>query len=425
MSFFDNLLWPIKWVVAWIMVGAHDFLTWLGLDSAGGLTWALSIVALVIAIRILLIPLFVKQIKASRGMQILQPDMQKIQKKYKGKTDPASRQAMQQEMMALYREHGTTPFASCLPILAQMPIFFALFRVLWSMPVLAEGNYPRGDGTSIGGLTQELAVEFEAADFFGATLSSTFLHSEGLEPKIVSVILIIMMSLTMLFTQRQLTMKNMPASAQDNPMARQQRMLMYILPVVFAVTGVNFPIGVLIYWTTTNVWSLGQQWYVIRNNPTPGSEAYRKWEERKARKAEKKGQPLEDSEEEPEPEKPRGQRQQPVGKARAKKLGVRPGEVLAGEEDPDDAVSPAGKDAAGKDVAGKDAAGKDAQAPEADAKGSAPSNQDGSSTGQDSDQPGSAHHASAAAASGRKNHPGGKPGNSKKRKKRKQKKSRR
>ncbi|WP_434081327.1 YidC/Oxa1 family membrane protein insertase [Sanguibacter sp. Z1732] len=208
-------------------------------------------------------------------------------------------------------------------------------------------------------------------------------------------------------------------------MARQQRMLMYILPVVFAVTGVNFPIGVLIYWTTTNVWSLGQQWYVIRNNPTPGSEAYRKWEERKARKAEKKGQPLEDSEEEPEPEKPRGQRQQPVGKARAKKLGVRPGEVLAGEEDPDDAVSPAGKDAAGKDVAGKDAAGKDAQAPEADAKGSAPSNQDGSSTGQDSDQPGSAHHASAAAASGRKNHPGGKPGNSKKRKKRKQKKSRR
>src|SRR5690625_7243941 len=107
MSFFDSVLYPIKWVVAWIMVGAHEALTWLGLDSASGVAWGLSIVALVIVIRILLIPLFVRQIKAQRGMQILQPDIQKLQKKYKGKTDPASRQAMQQEMKigrASYRE---------------------------------------------------------------------------------------------------------------------------------------------------------------------------------------------------------------------------------------------------------------------------------------------------------------------------------
>lgn len=429
MTFFDNVLWPIKWVVAWIMVGAHDFLTWLGLDSAGGITWALSIVALVIAIRIVLIPLFVKQIKASRGMQLLQPDMQKIQKKYKGKSDPASRQAMQQEMMALYREHGTTPFASCLPILAQMPIFFALFRVLWSMPVLAEGNYPRGDGTSIGGLTQELAIEFEAANFFGATLSSAFLHTEGVEPKVVSAILIVLMSLTMLFTQRQLTMKNMPSSAQNNPMARQQKMLMYILPIVFAVTGVNFPIGVLIYWTTTNVWSLGQQWYVIRNNPTPGSEAYQRREERLARKAERKGRPLEDDAEvEPEPQQPRGQRQQPVGKARAKKKGVQPGTVPQGPGTEKGAGGQGGADGAmgaqdgakGPSAGGQgreDAAQRDSDDGTADGD-KADQQQSGSEDGQ------SAHHASAAQASGRKPQ-GGKPGSNKKRRKRKQKKARR
>jgi len=322
MGFLDNLLWPIKWVVAWIMVRAHDVLTFFGMDPAGGWTWLLSIVALVLVMRILLIPLFVRQIKASRGMQLLQPDMQKLQKKYKGKTDPASRQAMQQEMMALYRQHGTTPFASCLPILAQMPIFFALFRVLYSMPQVAAGTYARDPGDRIGILTQDLAIQFEASSIFGATLSSTFLQSDDIEVKFVTAVLIVIMSLTTLFTQRQLTMKNMPSTALENPMARQQRILMYVLPLIFAVTGVNFPIGVLVYWSTTNLWSMGQQYYVIRNNPTPGSEAYKAWEERKARKAARRGKPLEDVEAEPEPEQPRGQRQQPMSKARAKKQGA-------------------------------------------------------------------------------------------------------
>ncbi len=397
MQFFDNILYPLKWVVAWIMVGAHDALTFLGMESSSGWTWVLSIVFLVIVIRIILIPLFVKQIKASRGMQILQPDMQKIQKKYKGKTDPASRQAMQQEMMALYREHGTTPFASCLPILAQMPIFFALFRVLWSLPLLANGTYQEQHGRdAIGGLTQALAIEANESTIFGASLSETFLRSGELNVQIVSVVLIIMMSMTMLFTQRQLTMKNMPASAMDNPMARQQRMLMYILPVVFAVTGVNFPIGVLIYWTTTNVWSMGQQWYVIRNNPTPGSEAYKRWEERKARKAERKGKPLEDDVE-PEPEQPRGQRQQPMGKARAKKAGTRPN--TPGAADANGAVNGEANHAI--------EAGESEQAADAESNGE-------SANGSDV-LPGQID------VSNKKQNAGGKPGSNKKRKKRKKK----
>lgn len=282
MGFFDTVLWPLKVAVAWIMVRAHDALTFIGMDPAGGWTWLLSIVALVIVIRILLIPLFVRQIKASRGMQVVQPEIQKLQKKYKGKTDPASRQAQQQEMMAIYKEAGTSPFASCLPLIAQMPVFFALYRVLYSLSAVANGEYARA---SIGPLTQELAAQAEGSTIFGAPLASSFMGDGAtIEVRIVTATLIVLMSATTLFTQRQLTMKNMPASAMDNPMARQQRMLMYVFPLIFLFIGVQFPMGVLIYWTTSNLWTLGQQFIVIRNSPTPGSEAEKKYLERKAKK---------------------------------------------------------------------------------------------------------------------------------------------
>ncbi|WP_308199965.1 membrane protein insertase YidC [Actinotalea sp. C106] len=318
MSWFDTILWPLKVAVAWIMVQFHSLFVALGVPSESGLAWAGSIVGLVVVIRILLIPLFVKQIKASRGMQLLAPDMQKIQKKYKGKSDPASREAMSRETMELYRKHGTNPFASCLPILAQSPIFFALFRVLYSLGDLARGEYQGGDRLQIGPLTQDLAAEANSATLFGAPISSFFLESGATgATRIVTVLLIIAMSATTFLTQRQLTQKNMPASALQGPMAQQQKMLLYLLPVIFAVTGVNFPIGVLIYWTTTNLWSMGQQFYVIRRNPTPGSEAERALKERRAKKAAAKGIVLEEEKPAIE-EKPRGQRQQPKRKHRTK-----------------------------------------------------------------------------------------------------------
>src|SRR3954470_19919213 len=271
-----QLLYPLEYAVAWIMVNFHSALTAIGLPSASGWTWAMSIVGLVIVIRIILIPLFVKQIKASRGLQLIQPEMQKIQKKYKGKTDPESRQAMTQETMALYKESGTNPLASCLPILLQAPVFFALFRVL--------NQYVR-NSQPIGPLTAKLAAEADNSSIFGATLSSTFMTSgSNINVKIITVVLIILMSASTFTTQRQLMMKNMPASALDNPFAKQQKLLLYVLPLVFAVSGVNFPIGVLLYWLTTNVWSMGQQFYVIRRNPAPGSPAAEALERRKAAK---------------------------------------------------------------------------------------------------------------------------------------------
>lgn len=315
MSWFDSILYPLMVAVAWIMVQFHRLLSAVGMDGASGATWAVSIVGLVIVMRVLLIPLFVKQIKASRGMQLLAPDLQKIQKKYKGKTDPASREAMSRETMELYRKHGTNPFSSCLPILAQSPIFFALFRVLYSMPQLADGTYPRN---SLGPLTQGVAQEFTDATLFGARLSDWFLASDDMSVKVLAAVLIVLMSATTFTTQRQLTRKNMPATALEGPMAQQQKMLLYILPLVFAISGVNFPIGVLIYWTTTNLWSMGQQFYVIRRNPTPGSEAERLLKERRAKRAAARGIVLEEEKPEPVEEKPRGQRVQPKRKDRAK-----------------------------------------------------------------------------------------------------------
>jgi len=273
-SLIDAVLTPLELVVAWIMVAWHKTLTLVGLPASSGITWALSIVGLVIVIRILLIPLFFKQIKASRGLQLLQPDMKKIQEKYKGKSDQASKEAMTREMMALYKHHGTNPLSSCMPILLQSPIFFALFRVLNGI----------SKQQTVGALNAELVRQADAATLFGAPLSDTFLKADSLSTKILTVVLIVLMSLTTFTTQRQLMRKNMPPSALEGQFAQQQKILLYVFPLVFAVSGVNFPIGVLLYWLTTNLWSMGQQFYTIRRMPAPGSIAEQALMERRRKK---------------------------------------------------------------------------------------------------------------------------------------------
>lgn len=327
MGFIDTLIFPFEWFVATILAGAERLLTAVGMSDTSGLTWAASIVCLVIVLRILLIPLFVRQIHSQRRMQMIQPELVKIQKKYKGKKDEASRKAMQEESFGLYRKHGTNPFASCLPILAQMPFFFALFRLLNTVPQVADGSRsPRGF------FSQELAQKMNDSTLLGAQLQSTFLHDNDAAAKILSVVLIVAMSGTTFITQHQLMRKNMPAAALDNPMARQQKVLLYALPVIFAVTGVNFPIGVLIYWTTTNMWTMAQQFFVIRRMPAPGSPAEKALEDRRLAK----GKPvhkvqISTVEEEPvptpgtAPARPgSGQRVQPRNTKKRKKSSNRP-----------------------------------------------------------------------------------------------------
>ena len=308
------ILAPIEWVVAWVMYLFHSMVSALGLDPAGGMAWALSIIGLVIVIRICLIPLFFKQIHAQRGMQMIQPEMQAIQKKYKGRKDQASKEAMSREMMALYKQHGTNPFSSCMPILLQSPIFFALFRVLNALQPIADGK--RG---AIGPINQEVASKATDAPLFGAHLSDVFLRTDNNSGKIFALVLILAMCATTFFTQRQLTMKNMPKAALEGPMARQQKLMLYIMPVIFAVSGVNFPIGVLLYWTTTNLWSMGQQYYTIKRMPAVGSLAEKQLKERQERKRAAKGLPPESPESTVIVVEPRGQRVQPKRQPRKKR----------------------------------------------------------------------------------------------------------
>lgn len=268
--------------VSWVLVQFHTLLSNF-MDPTSGWTWTLSIVGLVIVMRILLIPLFVKQIKAQRNLQIIQPQMKEIQKKYAGDKERQSK-----EMMKLYKETGTNPLASCLPILLQAPIFFALFSVLQGIAMLQPEGVFNWD--------RYAALLFNAHDasIWGVPLYATFLNAsevaaDGFSPTatiVLASILILLMSGTTFLTQRQLIVKN---TAPGNPMVRQQKILLYVFPVVFAVGGVNFPIGVLIYWFTTNLWTMGQQFYVIRNNPQPGTPAFEALEARKSAKIARKG----------------------------------------------------------------------------------------------------------------------------------------
>ena len=351
----DTLLWPLKVAVAWVMVTIHKALVLIGFPEGPGIAWVLSIIGLTIVVRLLIMPLFVKQIRASRGMQLLQPEMQALQAKYKGKKDPESRQRMNEEMMALYRKHGTNPMASCLPILVQMPIFFALFRVLASLGAVATGDYGR---PSIGPLTMELAKQVQASSVFGASLSSSFLHSgDNTQVKVVTVAMIIIMSVTQWYTMAQLSMKNMSTDSlnSDNPMIRSQRMMLYVMPVIFAVSGVNFQIGVLVYWVVSNLWTMGQQFFTIRNMPAPGSEAEKKYRARINAKRARKGLPSLEEEERAEAVakaeaegRTGGQRVQPVRKNRQKKSGGQ-NESRSGVGGPSDADQDAGEDASDSD----------------------------------------------------------------------------
>lgn len=294
-------------LVSWILITFHSLLSPV-FGETSGWSWSLSIIGLVIVIRIALIPLFVKQIRAVRNMQAIQPQIKELQKKYAD-----NREKLGQEMMKLYRETGTNPFSSCLPILLQAPIFFALFRVLQGIAL----NKPEGIFANANNLA--LVDQAREALVVGVPIYATLLNADetpsATSTIVLTVFLIIFMSATTFITQRQLIVKN---SAPNNPMVQQQKILLYVFPIIFAVGGVGFPIGVLIYWSTTNLWSMFQQFWVIRNSPTPGSPAYDAWQQRKQEKRRKKGI-ADEPQPKPEEEQPPAPRQQPKKQPRQKR----------------------------------------------------------------------------------------------------------
>jgi YidC/Oxa1 family membrane protein insertase len=215
----------------------------------GSQSYWFSIVLLTIAVRILLIPLTVKQVKSTRVMQELAPEIKKLQAKHKN-----DKTKLNEEMMALYKERGFNPMAGCWPLLAQMPFFFALYQVIYR-PVIAGGpNVLLGK------------------TFFGVPLEQHWLQLAGWA-KIFSaagltiLVLTTAMALTTYISQRQLMNKQ---TAQVNP---QQQMIMKIMPLMFFVFAINVPLAVIIYWVTTNFWSVGQQWMLLRSAPVPAGDA--------------------------------------------------------------------------------------------------------------------------------------------------------
>ncbi|MCW2679833.1 MAG: oxaA [Frankiales bacterium] len=251
---FDILATPVGQLLALIHRGLSTFLI-----PSSGPAWALSIVLLTVTVRLLLFPLFVKQIKSQRRMQELAPKIKELQKQHKG-----DRETLNVEMMKLYKENNANPISGCLPLLLQLPVFFALFTVIRNFKTDADAQF---------GLTAQQLREGAVAKVFGAPISAAFnspgsvlddLGAEALTVRIVAFLMVIGMGASTFWTQRQLMAR---AGTTDPQQVMVQKLLLYVLPLSFAVSGVFFPIGVLLYWLTTNVWSMGQQAWVIKRMP--------------------------------------------------------------------------------------------------------------------------------------------------------------
>jgi YidC/Oxa1 family membrane protein insertase len=315
MDIFGTILWPIKWAIEAILVAFHTVFSAIGMDPDDGATWVLSIVGLVLVVRAALIPIFVRQIKSQRRMLEVAPQLKKIQDKYKGKKDQFSREAMSRETMELYKKTGTNPLSSCLPLLLQMPIFFGLFSVLQH----AQNQTAENPG-GVGLLNADLSASFGSSELWGAPLHLAISTAAGnVTVIVIASVMVVLMTASQFITQLQIMSKNQTPEMQNSPMYKQQKMLLYLLPLVFLFSGFTFPLGVMFYWLVSNIWTMVQQFIVIRNMPTPGSEAALAREARLAKKRQRLGITLvEDGE--PEPELPKTtQRSQPVNPKNRKK----------------------------------------------------------------------------------------------------------
>lgn len=243
-SWLNWLYTAIAQVITWIHQAYGTFI-----NPASGFNWALTIITLTVAMRLLIFPLFLKQMRSSKKMQELAPKVQELRKRYKN-----DKQRMNQEVMTLYQGAGANPLGGCLPIMAQFPIFISMFTVL---NAIAHGNAMRF------GMPAEVVASAKQAHIFSAGISETFFTTQSVSSKVMIGIFVAISSLTTFLTVRQSVSRSM-AQMPDNPMAQQQKILMYISPL-FAFFSLNFPLGLILYWVTTNLWTLGQQhWYYSR-----------------------------------------------------------------------------------------------------------------------------------------------------------------
>nr|WP_156000858.1 membrane protein insertase YidC [Streptomonospora sp. PA3] len=301
-------------IVGWVLIEIHSALTSVGLNPDSGWAWGLSIVTLTVLMRLIMVPLFVKQMQTQRKIQEMQPQLMKVRERYKN-----DKQRLQQEQMKLYQESGTNPLMGCLPLLLQMPVFFALFNVLRNV---AEGHARYG-------FTPELVESAQNAAIFHAPLAAQFLMSNrelegyGADPiiaKAVIVIACVIMGTTTFLTMRQ-SMNRSTVQMPDNPMAQSQKIMMYLAPA-FGLFGLAMPIGVLIYWVTSNVWTMGQQHFLYRKPAEGSGEGAGDAAKTASPNGSAKGLLGKRKESAPEPvEEPKIERKQPRKQPRAKRSG--------------------------------------------------------------------------------------------------------
>ncbi|MGN9803289.1 membrane protein insertase YidC [Micromonospora sp. L32] len=270
----------IYFAISWILLTWHS--AWdaikVPVGSVLGTNWAwiLAIIFLVVTVRVILFPVFVKQIKSQRAMQALQPKVKELQEKHKG-----DRETLQKEMMELYRKEKANPLMGCLPMFLQIPVFLGLFHVLRRLD-------PAKENKTLYGWTVDQFQSASQAKIFTAPIAGKFgstadelarLGANGTTVKIIAGILVLVMMGTTYLTSRQMILKT--GWAEDPQQRMVQRLMLYGIPLSLLISGAIFPIGVIIYWVTNNLFTLGQQQWVLRKfpplvtNQKPGSTAPR------------------------------------------------------------------------------------------------------------------------------------------------------
>lgn len=266
MQFITTVLQPLEWLISQLLILGHALLVALGMPDGPGLAWCLSIMGLVLAVRLCLLPLFVRQMTSMRRMQAIQPQLQRIQRKYASRKDTRSQEAMRRETMELYHKEGANPMGSCLPALVQMPVLCSLFYTLQRLPMIANGATP-----AIGGLDRGVAGDIESSRFLGVRVADTFMTASGAGERIVIGMIVALMCVTLLVMQWLLTHRNTSREIMDSPQFRMQKMTVFAFPLIYVFSGFTLPFGVLIYWVTNNLWNLGQTLVQLRWFPAPGS----------------------------------------------------------------------------------------------------------------------------------------------------------
>ena len=272
-GWFYKILTPVEWLMTQVMSLFHKLFVLIGMNEIG-FSWVLSIVFLVLVVHACIFPAFIKSIKGMRNMQAIAPKMKKIQQKYKGKSDPASKEAMQREMMKLYQENNANPAGSCLPMMIQGPAFMSIWYTLSVIPFIARGKH-----TALGAFEVATAQQFVKTHVFGVGVSDTFMTVQA-GGKVVIVIFVILMCAAMWYMQFNNIRKNLPPESKQGPQYTMQKLMMWGFPLIYVFSAFALPFAMLVYWLVNNIMNMLRSIWQVYAFPTPGSPAAEEKEKR-------------------------------------------------------------------------------------------------------------------------------------------------